>query len=161
MRKFLAVLAAALSVVAVAGAASASAPAKKKPPVKLDGAVTNKGVGAVKGGKATIEADNFYFKKTFVKGKAGSTVSVEFRNEGTTAHTFTIDDQGIDEELQPGDSTEVKVKIPKNGKAANFYCRFHVSSGMQGALFSKAGGTAKAKQQGDSRDDSGDGGYGY
>ena len=150
MRKFLAVLVAALSVVAVAGAANASAPAKKKPPVTLDGDVTNKGVGAVKGGKVKIEADDFYFKKTFVKGKAGS-----------TAHTFTIDSQAIDETVQPGDSIEVDVKIPKNGKAANFYCRFHVSSGMQGAFFSKAGGTAKAKQQDDGGSGSGDGGYGY
>ena len=158
MRKCLTVIVAALAVLAVTGAASASVAEKQKPPVKLDGDVTNKGVGAVKADAAEIDADDFYFKKTFIKGKASSTVAVTVKNEGNTAHTFTIDAQRIDEEIQPGDSIDVDVKIPKNGKAANFYCRFHVASGMQGALFSKAGGASSTKKKADS---SGSEGYGY
>jgi uncharacterized cupredoxin-like copper-binding protein len=156
MRKLLIVLVSAVLAVGLAGAAGASNAAK--PPVKLKGAVNDKGTGVVKGGKATIEADNFYFKKTFLKGKAGSTVSVEVKNEGSVAHTFTIDAQHIDKELQPGASATIKVKIPKNGKPANFYCRFHVRSGMQGALFSKADAAAGTKKK--STDSSG-GGSGY
>jgi len=156
MRKLLVVLVSGALAIGLAGAAGASAAAK--PPVKLKGAVNDKGTAAVKGGKVELEADNFYFKKTFLKGKAGSTVSVKVKNEGTVAHTFTIDAQGIDKELQPGDSATVKVKIPKNGKPANFYCRFHVDSGMQGAFFSKAGAAAGTKKK--STDSSG-GGYRY
>jgi plastocyanin len=156
MRKLLVVVVSAALALGLAGAAGASTAAK--PPVKLKGDVNDKGTGVVKGGKAKLEADNFYFKKTFLKGKAGSTVSVEIKNDGTVAHTFTIDAQHIDKELQPGDSATVNVKIPKNGKPANFYCRFHVGSGMQGALFSTAGATAGTKKK--STDSSG-GGYGY
>jgi uncharacterized cupredoxin-like copper-binding protein len=156
MRKLFLVLVSAALALGLAGAAGASTAAK--PPVKLKGDVNDKGTATIKGGKAEVEADNFYFKKTFLKGKAGSTVSVEVKNEGSVAHTFTIDAQNIDKELQPGDSATIKVKIPKNGKPANFYCHFHVGSGMQGAVFSQAGAAAGTKKK--SSDSSG-GGYGY
>jgi uncharacterized cupredoxin-like copper-binding protein len=154
MRKLLVVLFSAALVLSVAGTAGASTAAK--PPVKLKGDVNDKGTATVKGGEVKLEADNFYFKKTFLKGKAGSTVSVEIENEGSVAHTFTIDAENIDKELQPGDSATINVKIPKNGKPANFYCRFHVKSGMQGAFFSKAGAAAATKKKSTS---SGGGGY--
>jgi len=127
----------ALTLVTLSGGAGAAVP-DKAAPVKLEGKVTNKGVGAVKSGAAALRADDFYFEKTFVKGKAGSKVSVTVTNEGSAPHTFTIDAQHVDETIQPGDSVSVEVKVPAKGKVANFYCRFHVSSGMQGAFFSKA-----------------------
>jgi len=143
--------------------AGASAPAKDKPPVKISGDVNNKGVGKVSGDAVELEADDFYFEKTFVKGKPGSTVGVTIKNESSTDHTFTIDAQGIDEELAPVDTVDVDVTIPKNGKAALFYCRFHKSSGMQGAFFSKkgSGSTASAGTGGSTETTSGGGGYGY
>lgn len=154
MRKCFVCLVATALTLGVVGVAGASAPAKDKPPVKLKGKVNNKGVGKVKSDATELEADEFYFDKTFIKGTAGETVGVTVKNEGNVAHTFTIDAQGIDEELQPGDSIDVDVTVPKNGKVANFYCRFHVGSGMQGAFFSKKGGSAGAT----TRTTSGDGG---
>jgi plastocyanin len=81
-------------------------------------------------------------------------------NTGAVDHTFTVDAQGVDEELAPGDSIDVDVKIPKNGKAAIFYCRFHKASGMQGALFSAKGGASGASGTTDTTSSRG-GGYGY
>ncbi|MEX2254676.1 MAG: cupredoxin domain-containing protein [Acidimicrobiia bacterium] len=153
MRTSLAALVVALSVLALTATAGASAPAKKKPPVTLDGDVNNKGVGKARA-DTELEADSFSFDKTFLKGKAGSTVNVTIKNVSDVNHTFTIDDQDIDEELEPGKSATVEVKIPANGTIANFSCRFHVSSGMQGAFFSTKGATAKGSK-------SSDGGYGY
>jgi plastocyanin len=144
--------------------AGASAPAKDKPPVKISGDVNNKGVGKVSGDSVELEADDFYFEKTYIKGKPGTTVGVTIKNEGTTDHTFTLDAQGIDEQIAPDDSVDVDVKIPKNGKPALFYCRFHKSSGMQGAFFSKKGSSssASAGAGGSTQTTSGsDGGYGY
>jgi plastocyanin len=161
MRKLpAAVLALSASTLLLGGfsVANASAPTKDKPPVKISGDVNNHGTGKVKGDAVTLATHDFYFEKTFIKGKQGTTVGVTIENKGSVAHTFTIDAQGVDEELAAGDSVDVDVKIPKNGKAANFYCRFHVASGMQGALFSKAGGASSAKKK---ADDSGSGGYGY
>jgi plastocyanin len=84
-------------------------------------------------GKTEVELDDYYFKPSLLEGKAGSKVTLELENEGHVAHTFTIDSQGIDQNLDPGASATVTVTIPKAG-AVSFYCRYHKSSGMAGAL---------------------------
>jgi plastocyanin len=84
-------------------------------------------------GKTEVELDDFYFKPTVLEGKAGENVTLELKNEGNTEHSFTIDSQGIDKDIQPGDEAEVTVTIPKSG-VVSFYCKFHKSSGMAGAL---------------------------
>ena len=93
-------------------------------------------------GKTEVELDDFYFKPTVLQGKAGEKVTLELKNEGQTEHSFTIDSQGIDQDIQPGDEAEVTVTIPKSG-VVSFYCKFHKSSGMAGALAvtGQAGGT--------------------
>jgi plastocyanin len=84
-------------------------------------------------GKTEVELDDFYFEPTVLRGKPGEQVKLELKNESKVEHTFTIDSQGIDQDLQPGDEAEVMVTIPKSG-AVSFYCKFHKSSGMAGAL---------------------------
>jgi plastocyanin len=134
----------ALTVVAIAGTALVGgvALAAKNPPVQLQGKVTNKGEKTVKKGKISIEADDFYFKSTFLKAKPGATVKVSLKNEGKTQHTFTIDGLGVDQTLNPDQKATVTVTLPASG-ATNFYCRFHgpqaTNQGMQGAFFSKKG----------------------
>jgi len=124
------------------GTAGASAPAKKKPPVKLSGPVTNKGTRTVKGGKLELEADDFYFEPTFIKAKPGTVVHVTIKNEGTTSHTFTADDGSFDKTLSPGDKATVDVTVPADGSVLAFHCSFHGAQGMKGAFFSKAGKAA-------------------
>lgn len=80
-----------------------------------------------------LELDNFYFGPTVLDGDAGESLTLSLHNEGSAAHTFTIDSAGIDEELQPGDEGSVDVTFPDSG-ALVFYCRFHRGSGMLGAL---------------------------
>jgi plastocyanin len=84
-------------------------------------------------GKTEVELDDFYFKPTVLEGKPGQTVTLELKNEGQTEHSFTIDSQNVDQELGPGEEAEVDVTIPKSG-VVSFYCKFHKSSGMAGAL---------------------------
>jgi len=84
-------------------------------------------------GKTEVELDDFYFKPTVLEGKPGQTVTLELKNEGQTEHTFTIDSQNVEQDLGPGEEAEVDVTIPKSG-VVSFYCKFHKSSGMAGAL---------------------------
>ena len=145
MRKLVVLTGAALAAAAlVGGPALADVPTKSKPPVTLQGKVTNKGTATVKNGKVTVEADDLYFKSTFLKAKPGTTVMVSLKNEGKTQHTFTIDALGIDQTLNAGQKATVAVALPASG-ATNFYCRFHgpqaTNQGMQGAFFSKNGDT--------------------
>ena len=87
----------------------------------------------VDSGKTEVELDDFYFKPTVLEGKPGQTVTLELKNEGETEHTFTIDSQNVDQDLGPGEEAKVDVTIPKSG-VVSFYCKFHKSSGMAGAL---------------------------
>ncbi|MGH2709977.1 MAG: cupredoxin domain-containing protein [Actinomycetota bacterium] len=96
-----------------------------------------------------IEADDFYFGPTVLEGEAGQTLSLALHNEGGAAHTFTIDEAGIDEELQPDAEATVGVTFPASG-ALVFYCRFHRGSGMLGAL--SVGGSLDAGGSEDSED---------
>jgi plastocyanin len=84
-------------------------------------------------GKVEVELDDDYFEPTILEGEPGQTVTLELMNEGNNAHTLTISDQGVDQEVQPGDEAEVDVTFPESGQLA-FVCRFHESNGMVGAL---------------------------
>jgi len=84
-------------------------------------------------GTAEVELDNYYFKPTVLKGKPGSSVTLELKNEGSVEHNFTIDSQGIDKDLEAGGDAKVSVTIPKSG-VVSFYCKYHKSMGMAGAL---------------------------
>ena len=99
-------------VLALGGVTVVAAPAgaKGKAPVKLSGKVNNKGKATIKNGEVAVEADDFYFKKTFLKGTAGD-VTVEVENESGTTHSFTIDDQEIDEVIDAGESATVTVTL--------------------------------------------------
>jgi plastocyanin len=109
-------------------------------PVKLQGTVNKGATGTVSNGEVEIELDNFYFGPTYTKADAGSTVTVKLENEGDATHTFTIDSLNIDEEVAPGATAEVEVKLPASG-AIRYYCRFHAGQGMQGAFYAKDGDT--------------------
>ena len=111
-------------------------------------------------GKTEVELDDFYFEPTVLGGKAGEKVTLELKNEGQTEHSFTIDSQGIDKDVQPGDEAEVTVTIPKSG-VVSFYCKFHKSSGMAGALAvtGQSGGTGGMTDTGTTT--GGGGGNGY
>ena len=66
-------------------------------------------------GKVEIELDDYYFNPTILKGKPGQKVELELKNEGNTEHTFTIAEQSINKEIQPGDETETEVTFPQSG----------------------------------------------
>ncbi|HZE28668.1 MAG TPA: cupredoxin domain-containing protein, partial [Gaiellaceae bacterium] len=113
-------------------------------------------------GKTEVEMDDYYFEPSVLEGKAGEKVTLELKNEGQTEHSFVIDSQGVDQEIQPGDEAEVDVTIPKSG-VVSFYCKFHKSEGMAGALAvtGQAGGTGGMTDTGTTTDSGGGGGGGY
>ena len=94
-------------------------------------------------GKIEIELDDNYFKPTILKGKPGQMVELELKNEGNAEHTFTIAEQSVNKEIQPGDETETDVKFPASGEL-KFVCTFHQGEGMIGALQSSAGSSSSS-----------------
>jgi plastocyanin len=88
-------------------------------------------------GKVEIELYDNYFEPTILKGKPGQKVELELKNEGKVAHTFTLSEQRVDKEIQPGDETETEVTFPQSGEL-KFVCKFHQAGGMIGALETSA-----------------------
>ena len=83
------------------------------------------------GGGTTVTMQDNSFDPNKVGGEAGKKVTLTVENKGQAEHTFTIDDQKVDTEVEPGASATVDVTIPESG-SVEFYCRFH--SGMTGTL---------------------------
>ena len=110
-------------------------------------------------GKTEVEMDDYYFEPTVLQGKPGEKVTLELKNEGQTEHTFTIDSQGVNQDLGPGDEAEVDVTIPKSG-VVSFYCKFHKSEGMAGALAVKGAATGGSGGMDTGTTEDNGGGYG-
>ena len=143
MRRVWVMLAGALVVI---GFAAGPAGAKTSKPVPVDGKVDVKGTKDISSKSAAtieIEADDYYFGPTFVKVKPGEKVTIELENEGNASHTFTSDSLGVDEQVAAGKKAKFTVTVPSDGTAFEFHCSFHEDMGMQGAFFTKKGGTAQ------------------
>jgi plastocyanin len=94
-------------------------------------------------GKVEIELYDNYFEPTILKGKPGQMVELELKNEGSAAHTFTLAEQSVNREIQPGDETETEVTFPQSGEL-KFVCTFHQSQGMIGALQTSSGSSSSS-----------------
>jgi plastocyanin len=80
-----------------------------------------------------VEADDYYFEPTILKGKPGQKLTLEVENEGKAEHNLTIDKQGVDKDIAVGEKATVEVTFPASGTVA-FYCKYHTSQAMAGAL---------------------------
>ena len=95
--------------------------------------VNDHGTKTVSGDETEMELDDYYFEPTLLRGKPGANVKLELKNEGSAEHNLTIASQGIDKDVEAGEDATVTVTIPKSGIVA-FYCKYHRSMGMAGAL---------------------------
>jgi YVTN family beta-propeller protein len=80
-----------------------------------------------------LEADDYYFAPTFLRGAPGQTLTLEIENESGTLHNFSIPEQHIDTDIPPKGKVKVAVTIPPSG-AVHFLCKFHTALGMNGEL---------------------------
>ncbi|MDQ1439093.1 MAG: hypothetical protein QOK43_2722 [Acidimicrobiaceae bacterium] len=140
-----------------AGSGTGTGTADTAAPVKLSGTTNNHGTKDFtgKGGSAdvTVELDDFYMAPTFIKAKAGQTLSITIKNDGKNAHTFTTGG-GVDEQVNPGKSAKASLTAPASGVLV-YYCRFHQGQGMQGAVYLKDGASSETPST------AGSGGSGY
>lgn len=81
-----------------------------------------------------VEMDDYYFEPTILMGKAGQELTLKFRNDGKELHSFTLQDQGIDADVNPAQTgVEAKVKFPASGGLV-FICKYHAAQNMRGEL---------------------------
>lgn len=92
--------------------------------------------GTQGGGEDDVEIDavDGSFEPSTLEVTAGSTVTIDFENDGTNPHTFTIEELDVDAEVQPDQSTSIDVTFPEEPGTIEFVCRFHESQGMTGTF---------------------------
>jgi len=118
-----------------AGATTATAAPKGAKSVTIAGIVySDHGTRDISGQRLVkMEADDYYFGPTFLRGKPGQRVRLRVENESGTLHNITIADQQIDRDILPKKTIEVDVTVPPSG-VVTFSCKFHGPLGMNGQL---------------------------
>jgi len=77
--------------------------------------------------------DNYFFDPGSVKAPAGKKITLELVNDSSAEHNFTLTEQGVSKDVEPGEEGEVTVTMPKSGTLI-FYCKYHRDRGMTGML---------------------------
>jgi plastocyanin len=80
-----------------------------------------------------VEADNYYFNPTVLKGSPGQQLTLEIKNETSTEHNFTLESQQLNKDISEGTTATVKLTFPASG-TLSFFCEYHKAKGMAGGL---------------------------
>jgi plastocyanin len=122
--------------------AFAAEPPKERTIALGDLTFSDHGTKDVRGqGEFDLEADNYYFKPTFLRGTPGQKIKIQIENDSGTLHNFSIPEQKIDVDIPRKGKVVVEITFPSSG-VVRFICKFHESRGMNGELL-----TGDAKPQ--------------
>ena len=82
-----------------------------------------------------LEADDFYFRGTFIQGEPGQQLALELKNVADQVHNFSLPAQGLDRDIPPKGHPPMNVRVtfPASGEL-QFLCKYHTAQGMNGML---------------------------
>jgi YVTN family beta-propeller protein len=83
--------------------------------------------------KLELEADDYYFSPTFLRGKPGQKLTLVVESDASVLHNISIPALGVDKDIPPKGKVQVEVTFPASGVLA-FSCKFHGPLGMNGQL---------------------------
>ena len=114
---------------------AAAAPSGKSRSITLDGVTyADHGTKDVRNrSRLELEADDYYFSPTFLRGKPGQKLTLVVESEASTLHNISLPALGIDKDIPPKGKVQVDVTFPASGVLA-FSCKFHGPLGMNGQL---------------------------
>jgi plastocyanin len=81
----------------------------------------------------SVEADNYYFEPTVLKGTPGQRLTLTIENDTGTNHNFSIDAQHVNTDVDAKHDETVTVTFPPSG-TLSFFCEYHKARGMAGGL---------------------------
>jgi plastocyanin len=117
---------------AVAAPASKGAGATCPPSAGLTGNVSDHGAAAASGSTLSLQAGDFFFSPTCEISVTAGTVTLQVRNTGQALHNVSVTAQNIDMDVSPGQTITVPIKV--GAAPVSFFCKYHRTSGMVGAL---------------------------
>ena len=82
----------------------------------------------------TVTSFDIYFEPKEITIPSGTDVTFTLPNDGVTLHNFSIDDLGIDVDIDPGATQEVVINAAPG--SYEYYCNVpgHKAAGMVGTL---------------------------
>lgn len=100
----------------------------------LSGDVDDRGVVEGTGTTLRIEAGDSYFQPTCYTRIAAGTVTLTVHNSGSALHNITVPGQTSEDgtDIPAGQTVSLTVKV--GGSPVPFFCRYHRTSGMKGAI---------------------------
>jgi plastocyanin len=116
-RRFLAMLVAVFALILVSAACSSDD----------DGGDAGGGDGAA--ADMTMTVKDFEFDPSTVDVSSGET-TIEVTNTGAVEHSFTLDDDSVSQDIEPGETQTVTVNVTAD---AGFHCKYHPDQ-MTGTL---------------------------
>jgi plastocyanin len=96
------------------------------------GNVADHGSHPASGNAVTLTAADSFFEPTCTTDVPSGTFAVTVRNTGSALHNFSVPDQLIDRDVAQGDTIAVGVNV--SDEDVKFFCKYHRTSGMVGAL---------------------------
>jgi plastocyanin len=94
--------------------------------------VADHGADAASGSTISVEAGDSYFEPTCETGVPVGEVELRVKNTGRLLHNISFADQAIDQDVAPGETVTVKIRMGKEPQ--RFSCKYHRGAGMVGAL---------------------------
>ena len=87
------------------------------------------------GGSETLEmsARDFAFSPTLVLGPPDLAIEIDLVAEGEGTHSFTLPEEGIDQDVAGGETVRISATFPDTGTFV-FFCKYHRERGMVGGL---------------------------
>jgi plastocyanin len=73
------------------------------------------------------------FAPAVLRGTPGQAITIDLENTGTQEHNFSLGSQGVDTDVEPGETATVTVAFPEGG-TLEFVCEYHEAQGMTGSL---------------------------
>jgi plastocyanin len=116
------------------GSPAASGSAKCPSGVHFPASVNDHGAKPMSSSTVALTAGDFFFSPTCTTSVSSSSTVVlrVHNNSGQTLHNVSVPSQGIDQDVVAGQTITVRIKVGSTPLV--FFCKYHKTSGMYGAL---------------------------
>jgi plastocyanin len=71
-----------------------------------------------------VTIQNLAFSPNALTGTAGGTLEITLTNEDSVEHSFTLDDDSVNQDVEAGESETVEVTLPGSG-SLGWHCKYH------------------------------------
>jgi nitrite reductase (NO-forming) len=95
-----------------------------------DSSTTPESSGSGGSADQTVSVADFSFTPNTLTVPSGQDVTIEFTNTGENEHSFTLDDDSVDQDIEEGESATVTLNLTED---MGWHCEYHPDQ-MKGTI---------------------------